>query len=133
MSDKTLFIYDGDCPFCNHFAQLLELKSSIPSLQIIDGRKNLKKLTQMYNHGYDLNKGAILVTEKKIMHGAEAINWICSELKEPNDSLLKVLRIIFRSKDRSKKIFPVLLWSRRITLTIKGKVWQPVSEHLKFY
>ena len=39
MSDKRLFIYDGECPFCNHFAQLLELKSSIPDLEILDGRK----------------------------------------------------------------------------------------------
>ena len=133
MSDKTLFIYDGECPFCNHFAQLLDLKSSIPSLQIIDGRKNLEKLTQLYNQGYDLNKGAILIKDEKIMHGAEAISWICSELKEPNDSLLKFLKVIFLSNKRSKKIFPVLLWGRRITLTIKGKVWQPVSKHMQFY
>jgi len=133
MSDKTLFIYDGECPFCNHFAQLLELKSSIPSLQIIDGRKNLEKLTQLYKQGYDLNNGAILIKEGKIKHGAEAINWICSELKEPHDSLLEFLRIIFLSNKRSRKIFPVLLWCRRITLTIKGKVWQPVSDHLQFY
>ena len=133
MSDKTLFIYDGECPFCNHFAQLLELKSSIPSLEIIDGRKNLEKLTQLYNQGYDLNRGAILIKDGNIKHGADAINCICSKLKEPNDSLLKILRIIFRSNKRSKRIFPVLLWGRRITLTIKGKVWQPVSENSQFY
>ena len=40
MSEKILFIYDGECPFCNHFAQLLELKSSLPNLRIFDGRKN---------------------------------------------------------------------------------------------
>ena len=133
MSDKTLFIYDGECPFCNHFAQLLQLKSSIPYLEIIDGRNNLEKLTQLYNQGYDLNKGAILIKDGKIKHGADAINWICSKLKEPNDSLLEILRLIFRSNKRSKKIFPVLLWGRRITLTIKGKVWQPVSENTQFY
>jgi len=133
MSDKTLFIYDGECPFCDHFAQLLQLKSSIPSLQIIDGRKNLEKLTQLYNQGYDLNKGAILIKDGKIKHGAEAISFICSELKEPNDSLLRFLRIIFLSNKQSKKIFPFLLWGRRITLTIKGKVWQPVSDHIQFY
>ena len=131
MSDKTLFIYDGECPFCNHFAKLLELKSSIPSLEIIDGRKNLDRLTQLYNQGYDLNNGAILIKDGKIKHGADAINWICSKIKEPNDSLLKLLRILFRSNKRSKKIFPVLLWGRRITLAIKGKVWQPVSENIQ--
>ena len=133
MSDKNLFIYDGECPFCNHFAELLELKSSIPSLQIIDGRKNLDKLTQLYNQGYDLNNGAILVTKGEIRHGSDAVNWICSQLKDSSDPLLELLRIIFKSNKRSKLIFPLLLWSRRILLTVKGKVWQPVSKDIQFY
>ena len=133
MSDKILFIYDGECPFCNHFAQLLELKSLIPSLQVLDGRENLEQLTKLYKLGYDLNNGAILIINGKIKHGADAINWICSEFKEPNDSLLEVLRIIFISNNRSMLLFPLLLWSRRILLTVKGKVWQPVSERIQFY
>ena len=133
MEDKILFIYDGECPFCNHFAQLLELKSCLPSLQIIDGRQNLEQLTQLYNQGYDLNEGAILINDGEILQGAKAINLICSKLKKPNDSLLEILRVIFSSKMRSKKIFPILLWCRRISLTFKGKVWQPVTENIQFY
>ena len=133
MSDKSLFIYDGDCPFCNHFAQLLELKSSLPEFEIVDGRKNLPLLSQLYKQGYDLNKGAILISNKKIIHGAAAINWICSEIKEPTDSLLEILRLIFTSKKRTIFLFPLLLWGRRLSLTLKGKVWQPVSENCLFY
>ena len=133
MSDKTLFIYDGECPFCNHFAKLLEFKSSIPSLQIINGRENLEQLTELYKKGYDLNKGAILIRNGKIKHGADAISLICSELNEPNDSLLKLLRIIFTSNKRSKVLFPFLLWARRFLLTLRGKVWQPVSKDTQFY
>ena len=133
MSNKSLFIYDGECPFCNHFAQLIELKSSLPEFEIIDGRKNLALLTQLYNQGYDLNKGAILINNEDIIHGADAINWICSEIKEPSDSLLEVLRIIFTSNKRTKFLFPFLLWARRLSLTLKGKVWQPVSDNNQFY
>ena len=133
MSDKSLFIYDGDCPFCHHFAQLLELKSSLPELEILDGRKNLSLLSQLYKQGYDLNKGAILINNDNIMHGANAINWICTEIKEPNDSLLEVLQIIFKSNKRTNFLFPFLLWSRRLSLTLKGMVWQPVNEKNHFY
>ena len=133
MSEKTLFIYDGECPFCNHFAQLLELKSNLPELEILDGRKNLPLLSQLYNQGYDLNKGAILLTNENIKHGADAINWICSEIKEPSDSLLEILRIIFTSAKRTSFLFPLLLWGRRVSLTLKGKVWEPVSENSQFY
>jgi len=133
MSDKSLFIYDGECPFCNHFAQLLELKSSLSEFKILDGRKNLALLSQLYDQGYDLNKGAILISNENIMHGADAINWICSEIKDPSDSMLEVLRIIFTSNKRTNFLFPLLLWGRRLSLTIKGKVWQPVNENSKFY
>ena len=133
MSKKQLFIYDGECPFCNHFAQLLEIKNSLPEFEIIDGRKNLALLSQLYNQGYDLNKGAILLRNQNIIHGADAINWICSEIKEPSDSLLEVLRIIFTSNKRTNFLFPFLLWGRRLSLTLKGKVWQPVSENSQFY
>ena len=132
-SEKSLFIYDGECPFCNYFAQLLELKSSLPELEILDGRKNLALLSQLYNQGYDLNKGAILIQNENIMHGADAINWICSKVKDPSDSMLDVLRIIFTSNKRTKFLFPFLLWCRRLSLTLKGKVWQPVSENSQFY
>ena len=133
MSNKNLFIYDGECPFCNHFAQLLELKRSLPEFDILDGRKNLALLSELYNQGYDLDKGAILIINKSVLHGADAINWICSELKNPNDSLLEVLRIIFTSSKRTSFLFPFLLWARRLSLTIKGKVWQPVNENNIFY
>ena len=133
MSDKSLFIYDGDCPFCNHFAQLIELKSHIPSLKIIDGRSNLPLLSRLYKQGYDLNNGAILINNGNIRHGADAINWICSEISEPSDSLLEILRIIFISDKRTNLLFPFLLWGRRLLLTLKGKVWEPVNENNQFY
>ena len=130
---KNIFIYDGECPFCNHFAQLIELKSSLPNFEVIDGRENLALLSQLYKKGFDLNKGAILIKNGNIMHGAEAINWICSEIKEPSDSLLEILRMIFTSSKRTSFLFPVLLWSRRLSLTLRGKVWQPVSENSQYY
>ena len=133
MPNQILFIYDGECPFCNHFSQLLELKSSLPALDVLDGRKDLALLTQLYKKGYDLNKGAILIKNGTIMHGADAINWICSEIKEPSGSLLEILRIIFTSSSRTNFIFPFLLWGRRLSLTLKGKVWQPVSLNNQFY
>ena len=133
MSDKSLFIYDGECPFCNHFAQLLELKSCLTEIEIVNGRKNLPLLSQLYKQGYDLNKGAILIINENVMHGADAINWICTELKEPSDSLLELLRIIFTSTKRTEILFPFLLWGRRLSLSLKGKVWQPVNESNQFY
>ena len=121
MEESTLtFIYDGECPFCNHFAELLELKSKITNLSIKDGRKNPELINDLLKKGYDLDKGAILLKNKEIFHGANAINTICKLIKQPSSKLLEILSITFKSGKRTKFIFPFLVIARRFTLISKG-------------
>ena len=121
MEESTLtFIYDGECPFCNHFAQLLELKSKIKNISILDGRKNPELIKDLLSKGYDLDKGAILLKNNKIFHGANAINTICKLINQPSSKLLEILSKTFKSSKRTKIIFPFLVRARRLALISKG-------------
>ena len=121
MEESTLtFIYDGECPFCNHFAELIELKSKIKNISILDGRKNPELLRDLLKKGYDLDKGAILLKNSEIFHGANAINTISKLIKEPSSKLLEILSTTFKSSKRTKFIFPFLVIARRFTLISKG-------------
>ncbi len=117
MDKKLVFIYDGECPFCNHFAELLELKSNIPYLEIKDARNKPSELPREYDID---SKGALLVTSNQMLSGAEAINFLCSNLCNPSNTLLQILKLIFISKKRSSMIFPFLIKARRIVLFAKG-------------
>ena len=121
MKESTLtFIYDGECPFCNHFAELLELKSEIKNISILDGRKNPELMKDLLKKGYDLDKGAILFKNKEIFHGANAINTICRLINQPSSKLLEILSATFKSNKRTKFIFPFLVTARRLALISKG-------------
>ena len=120
MTSNYTFIYDGECPFCNHFAELLELKSKITNIKILDGRKNLTLINSLLKKGYDLDKGAILLKDENIYHGAKAINTICKQINNPSSSLLLLLSRIFKSDIRTKVIFPFLIRARRLALITKG-------------
>ena len=120
MDTDLTFIYDGECPFCNHFAELLELKSKINSISIIDGRKNRDLISSLLDRGYDIDKGAILLKGNNIFHGAEAINTICSQITNPSGKLLKLLSNIFKSNKRTNLLFPFLVRARRFALIAKG-------------
>ena len=121
MEEATLtFIYDGECPFCNHFAELIELKSKIKNISILDGRKNPELLRDLFKKGYDLDKGAILLKNSEIFHGANAINTISKLIKEPSSKLLEILSTTFKSSKRTKFIFPFLVIARRFALISKG-------------
>ena len=120
MTSEITFIYDGKCPFCNHFAELIEIKSKIKNICIIDARKNPEIIKPLFEKGYDIDKGAILLKDENILHGAEAINSICNEVDSPSSSLLKLLSNIFKSKKRTSMLFPFLLRARRLALISKG-------------
>ena len=121
MSDTSFtFIYDGECPFCNHFAELLELKSKVNNISILDARKNPKLVKELFNKGFDIDQGAVLLTEDKIFHGHEAINTVCNNIISPSSKLLKILTMTFKSSKRTKFIFPFLVIARRFALISKG-------------
>ena len=121
MEESTLvFVYDGECPFCNHFAELLELKSKIKNISILDGRKNPDLIKDLLKKGYDLDNGAILLMGENIFHGAEAINTICKLINNPSSKLLEILSKTFKSSKRTKFIFPFLVRARRLALISKG-------------
>ena len=120
MNTNLTFIYDGECPFCNHFAELLELKSKINNITILDGRKNLKIINSLLERGFDIDKGAILLKGDEIFHGAEAINKICNQINNPSGKLLKLLSKIFKSNKRTNFLFPFLVRARRFALISKG-------------
>ena len=121
MEESTLtFIYDGECPFCNHFAELLELKSKIKNISVLDGRKNPLLIKELLIKGYDLDNGAILLKDQDILHGADAINSVCKEINKPSSMLLKFLSKTFKSTKRTRLIFPLLVRARRLALISKG-------------
>ena len=117
MSENLIFLYDGECPFCKKFAELLEIKSNLPNIEIKDARKHLSYIPK----DYDMDRqGALLINGKVTLSGPNAINFICSKIDNPSDSLLKLLKLIFLSSKRSKFLFPFLLTARRIALFFKG-------------
>ena len=120
MTSNYTFIYDGECPFCNHFAELLEIKSKITNIKILDGRKNSALINSLLDKGYDLDRGAILIKDEEIFHGAEAINTICKQINNPSSSLLLLLSKLFKSTKRTKVLFPLLVRARRFALISKG-------------
>ena len=120
MTSNYTFIYDGECPFCDHFAELLEIKSNLNNIKILDGRKNLTLIKSLLEKGYDIDKGAILLKDEDIFHGAEAINTICKQIKNPSSSLLFLLSRVFKSTKRTNVLFPLLVRARRFALISKG-------------
>ncbi len=119
-----MLVFDGGCPFCRHFAELAELRSGIPDLTIRDGRSDHALRRQLRQQGWDLSQGAVVLVEGSVLHGAAAIQWICSRL-HPSAPLLQVLGPLLATPERARRTYPLLLLARRLALAVKGLPLDP--------
>ena len=120
---RLRLIFDGGCPFCQRFAELSELKGGLPQLEIIDGRANSRLRQALKAQGYPLSTGAVLMVDRdgvtEIFHGPAAVALLCRQLR-PSPGLLRLLKAIFASRERTSFLYPLLLWARRLALGWRG-------------
>lgn len=112
-------MFDGGCPFCRSFAELSELRSGIPDLRIRDGRADHELRHRLAARGFHLRDGAMLLDGERILHGAEAIQWVCDRM-QPSAPLLRVLAPLFAAPGRARATYPLLLLARRLALSLRG-------------
>ncbi len=118
-SEAPVLVFDGGCPFCRHFAELAELRSGIAGLTIRDGRSDHGLRRQLRQQGWDLSEGAVVLTGDQVLHGADAIQWICSRMA-PSAALLRVLAPLLATPERARRTYPLLLLARRLALGLRG-------------
>ena len=118
-SPGPALVYDGGCPFCQHFASLSELRGGIPGLQIRDGRSDGELRQWLALRGLRPADGAVLIDGERLLHGADAIQWMAARM-QPSAALLHVLGALMGEPPRARRLYPLLLAARRVALALKG-------------
>ena len=121
-----VLVFDGGCPFCRHFAELSELRSGIPELVIRDGRGDDQLRHHLAGRGFHLRDGAMVLLGDRVLHGAEAIHWLCARMA-PSAALLQLLAPLFAAPGRARRLYPLLLLARRSALALQGLPPDPDS------
>ncbi len=119
-----VLVFDGGCPFCRHFAALSELRSGIPGLTIRDGRADGALRQALAERGFHLHNGAMVIDGERVLHGAEAIAWLCERMT-PSDALLALLAPLMADDTRARRLYPLLLLARRLALGLRGLPLDP--------
>jgi predicted DCC family thiol-disulfide oxidoreductase YuxK len=114
-----VLVFDGGCVFCRHFAELSELRSGIPGLTIRDGRADHSLRRQLTERGYPLRDGAVVLAGDQVLHGADAIQWLCERMT-PSAALLQLLTPLLATPTRAHRLYPLLLLARRLALAVRG-------------
>ncbi len=112
--------YDGDCPLCRRYTQLLRLRESAGAVTLVSLRDDWDARHRFEQAGYDLDQGMIVETGGRTLAGAEAMNALA--LLSTNSTLFNALNHrVLSSRLLAALLYPVFRSGRWLVLFFMGR------------
>lgn len=120
MREKTPvhIIYDGDCPFCRHFAGMVHLQEDYSAV-VVNAREPHPLVAEATARDLDLDEGMIVILDDTFYHGDEAMTRMALMMSD-NGWLRRLTIWVFASPRRSRIFYPPLRFCRNIVLKLLG-------------
>ncbi len=119
LKPNALF-YDGDCPFCSRYSELMQARDKLGQFAIISLREDQTSAQEFRDLGLDLEQGFVFRYNGGIYHGAEAMHVLAAATRQ-QDPLLRLNHALFGKRTLAKWLYPVLRFGRwLVLLVLKG-------------
>jgi predicted DCC family thiol-disulfide oxidoreductase YuxK len=117
---EVLIVYDGQCPFCSRYVELVRLRESLGRVELIDAREGGAVVDEIRAGGLDLDEGMVLKLDGRLYHGADCMHMVAL-LSTPSSWFNRVNAAMFRSRTASRLLYPVLRAGRNTVLRMLGR------------
>lgn len=117
MKELLVIYYDQDCPFCDAYANYIQLKEKY-TLELKPARDAQAELALLCPH-MNINNGFIIVYQDKCFQGVDGLV-LLNKLID-NKGLVALLHKIFQSNNIfSKALYSIVLLMRKMLLYVMG-------------
>ena len=110
--EKSLLIYDGDCPACRFYCQGLEVDGdeaggvNADNVELVDFRKDDSWKTNL-TVNCNPDKTMLLVRGNEVYQGGDALHQL-TKVSAHRSGFVRALALVFRSPGFSRLSYPVL-------------------------
>ena len=118
--EEILLVYDRECPACNAYCQVVQIRESVGDLRIVDARENSEVLKEITSQGLDIDQGMVLKMGNQLYYGSDAIHTLAL-IGSRSGAFNRINYWIFKSKTASKILYPILRFFRNLLLKMLGK------------
>ena len=120
LREEILLVYDGECPACNAYCQVVRIKESVGDLRTVDARENSEVMNEITAQCLDIDQGMVLKMGEQLYYGADAIHMLAL-IGSRSGIFNRFNYWMFKSKTISKIIYPLLKLCRNLLLKILRK------------
>ena len=118
--EEILLVYDRECPACNAYCQVVNIRESVGDLRIVDARENNEVMEEITSQGLDIDQGMVLKMGGELYYGADAIHALAL-IGSKSGIFNQINYWMFKSKTASSILYPMLRFCRNLLLKILGK------------
>lgn len=114
---KLTLYYDGKCPFCSKYADILKLKKCY-ELEILNAREN--KEWKKYKKDAKLDDGVILIVNNTFYQGVESLDMLLKTCQF-NGTFFSIHNFIFSKPLLGNIVYTIFKFLRKVALFLKTK------------
>ena len=116
----VLLVYDGECPACSRYGQIVRVREDVGRLVVVDAREDTPIMREITAAGLDIDEGMVLKLGGELYHGAEAMHMLA--LIGGRSGLLNRLNYrLFSSRRVAAALYPLLRGGRALLLRALGR------------
>ncbi len=116
--NRAWLVYDGECPFCSSYSQLVDVRESIGELFLVNARNGGPLVDEIMDLGHDLDKGMVLKMGGSYYVGDDAL-YMLALLSRRRGVFGTVNGFLFSSRAASWLGYPLLRLGRWFVLKLK--------------
>ena len=117
---EILLVYDKECPVCDAYCRLVRIRESVGDLRLMNARDDTALMADITRQGLDIDQGMVVKVDGVLHYGPDAIHAL-SLMSSAAGGVNRINHWIFRSKSRSRMVYPVLRSGRNLLLKALGK------------
>jgi predicted DCC family thiol-disulfide oxidoreductase YuxK len=112
---QILLVYDEECPLCDAYCRVVRLREAVGELRLVNAREDSAVMQEITRQGLDIDQGMVLKVDGMLYYGPDAIHAL-SLLSSASGMVNRINHWIFRSRTRSRFLYPVLRAGRNLLL-----------------
>jgi predicted DCC family thiol-disulfide oxidoreductase YuxK len=113
-------VYDGLCPFCTSYVQLMALRQRVGTVDLVDARSDHPSVSHLKRSGYDLNEGMAAIFGGKVFYGSDALALI-SRITDSRGPVGGLISWLLRDPARARTLYPAMKRGRKLALKLLGR------------
>ncbi|MEM8551515.1 MAG: DCC1-like thiol-disulfide oxidoreductase family protein [Pseudomonadota bacterium] len=113
-------LYDGECPFCARFADMVAIRRNGGDVQLVNAREVPERVRALAERGVSIDDGMVVTMGGREYFGPDAMTAL-AQAADDGGVFSRLNRWVFGARWRARLFYPPMVLGRKLVLRMMGR------------